>query len=260
MTRARGPGGFTLMEVLVGIVLLASFLAGVYTVVVGTLVAKRKIGEAAAVYTAGPRILDLVEKDLRAVYFHGVADGRAFKAKRESRAGAEVTDLDMVTTRNSKVSLEIDGRQVRSDVTEVGYRLRDSRDHPGLLELYRREQFFFDDKPTEGGQYYLVYDRVRAFTIDFFERPKEGETTSSRAKEDGVEAWDAEDKGELPFAARITLVLAPPPELSRGVEDDARQYRFVRWVLLPTAYDLPPEEDKGPAGPGGPGGPGRPGR
>jgi len=253
----RSAAGFTLVELLVGITLLAVFLAGVYTVAIGTLQAKRMIDETAAIYTAGPEILDLLDRDFRGAYLHGVADLKAMKAQRTSVGGTEVTILDLITTTNSKITKEVDDREVRSDITEVGYRLRRNEDFPGMMELYRREQFFFDDEPLKGGDYYLVYDRVRSLVIDFFEQEEEGRTTSSISAEEGKEGWDSEDAEGLPRAVRITLELAPPVELGADMETDERFYRFVRWVILPTAFDKAPsgDDDAGPdGGPGGPGG------
>jgi prepilin-type N-terminal cleavage/methylation domain-containing protein len=247
--------GFTLVEVLVGITLLAVFLTGVYTVAIGTLRAKQRIDETAAIYTAGPEILDLIDRDLRGAYFHGVAEMKAMKAQRTSVGGTEVTIIDFVTTTNSKISREVDDREVRSDVTEIGYRLRRNDDFPGLLELYRREQFFFDDDLLKGGDYYLVYDRVRSLTLDFFERPEDDATASSIAADEGKEEWDSEDQKGLPRAVRIVLELGPPAELTSDLENDERFYRFVRWVMLPTSFDREPPgaDDSGPgdSGPGG---------
>lgn len=258
MTQARPSrpeGGFTIMEITVGIVLLGLLLSGIYTVAIGTLKAKMKIDQLAAVNTAGPKILELVEMDLRGAYMHNVKDSKGLKAQRQSIGGTEVTLLDLITTTNSRLAEEVDDRMVRSDVTEIGYRLRRSDDLPGMLELYRREEFFFDDDPLKGGRYYLVYDRVRSFVIDFY-APPEDSTTSSIAKEEGVEQWDSEEEKVLPMAAKITLELGPPEEMTSDLENDERSYRFVRWVLFPTAYDAKPEEqDSGPAdGSGQPGG------
>ena len=250
MSRSRSESGFTLIEVLVGLALLSALLGGIYTVAVGSMVAKRTIQESAA----GPEILDLIERDLRAAYISGVKDRRAFKAQKQAVGGADVTILDLVTTTNSKVSVEIDKEWIRSDVTEVGYRMKTSSDFPDFLELYRREQFFFDDEPLAGGQYYLVYDRLISLKLTFFEAPDPNSTSSSRADTEGYEDWDTEDKeGKLPQAVKVVLVLASPPELLRPGAQDEAQYTFVRWVLLPNGFDKEPKAT-GDTDTGNPGG------
>lgn len=259
-TRVHRTPGFTLIELMVGITLLAVFLSGVYTVAIGTLQAKRMIDETASIYTAGPEILDLLDRDFRGAYFHGVKDMKAMKAQRTSISGTEVTILDLITTTNSKITKEVDDREVRSDITEIGYRLRRNEQFSGLMELYRREQFFFDGEPLKGGDYYLVYDRVKSLTMDFFEQEEEGKTTSSISSEEGKETWDSEEAEGLPRAVRIILELAPPVELGADMETDERFYRFERWVMLPNAFDKQPAgaDDTGPPNPGngdrGPGG------
>ena len=45
----RDERGLTLIEVLVGLVLLSSFIGGIYTVAIGTMEARKKIQEVAAV-------------------------------------------------------------------------------------------------------------------------------------------------------------------------------------------------------------------
>jgi type II secretion system protein J len=245
----KRTAGFTLIEVIVALALLGLLTVGAYTVAVGTMKAKIRINEASAVYTAGPTILDIVERDIRGAYLHGVRDLKALKAIRQSLGGAECTLLDLVTTTRSRTSQRVEDRDVRADVTEVGYRLRRSDLFADYLELYRREQFFFDDDLAHGGDYYLVYDRVKSFTVDFFEARGEEETVSSIARDEGKETWDSEDAKAFPQAARITVELGPPAEVSDDPSGDERTFRFVRWVMFPTAYDRKPPED--PEAPGG---------
>jgi prepilin-type N-terminal cleavage/methylation domain-containing protein len=247
----RREAGLTLIEVLVGLVLLSSFIAGIYTVVIGTMQARKKIQEISAVYTAGSEILDIIERDLRGAYFHGVKDGNAFAAKMDSVNGEKCSVVDLVTTTNSKNFVEVDGEYVRSDITEVGYRMKESDDFAGFAELYRREQPFFDEDPLKGGEYYLVYDRVLSMYMEFFEKPDdESSSTTIAAEETGEEDWDAAEKKALPYAARITLVLGAPPELAQNPGEDERRRTFVRWVLFPTAYDEEPkQDDQGPGNP-----------
>jgi len=252
----HGERGLTLIEVLVGLVLLSSFIGGIYTVAIGTMQALKKIQELSAIYTGGSEILDLIERDLRGTYFHGVKDLKALEAKTDSIGGEKSTAIDLVTTTNSKNFVKVEGKDeyVRSDVTEVGYRMRPSDNFAGFAELYRREQPFFDDEPLKGGDYYLVYDRVVSLLIEFFEKPEDdsASTSGSLAEESGEEEWDAADKKALPFAARITLTLGAPAEMADNPEEDERRYKFIRWVIFPTAYDeQPKQDDQGPGGPGG---------
>ena len=249
MTGPRsGERGLTLIEILVGLVLLSSFIAGIYTVAIGTMQARKKIQEVSAVYTAGSEILDLIEKDLRGAYIHGVKDKKAFAARMNTVNGEKCTVVDLVTTTNSKNYVEVGGEFVRSDVTEVGYRMKESDDFAGFAELYRREQPFFDDDPLKGGEYYLVYDRVVSMYMEFFEKPDEDSSSSSSAAEEtGEEEWESDAEKGLPFAARITLVLGDPAELADNPEKSDRRRKFIRWVIFPTAYDEEPKrDDKGP--------------
>ena len=52
--RRHGERGLTLIEVLVGLVLLSSFIGGIYTVAIGTMQALKKIQE---LYSRSPQLL-----------------------------------------------------------------------------------------------------------------------------------------------------------------------------------------------------------
>jgi len=84
-----------------------------------------------------------------------------------------------------------------SPLTEVGYACRVNDEDSDYLELWRREDYFVDDKPTDGGHYTLVYDRIRTFRLRYYPIPEEAQV------KEGLEEWDSGLKKGIPYAIRV---------------------------------------------------------
>lgn len=244
--RDRTPApGFTLVEVLVGALVLGIFISFVYGAVVSAFNVRTVVQTTTSAMAGGTVAVEFVARDLEGAFLLVQEGGPlGFKAEDE---GGDRTRLDFVTTLDSRGQEEVDGRMLRSDVTETGYRLREG---DGSFVLYRREQFGVDDKPLEGGDWYKVIDGVRQFTVDFYE----GDPTAEEGdeKEDALRAWDSKEKSKLPRSAKITLVIeGSSTNPSRA--DEVVEYSFTRWVVFPGAFDVAApaaEEEKKPEGGG----------
>ncbi len=234
--RRAAEAGFTLIEVLVGALVLGIFVAFVYGVVVSGFQVRDVIQRTTSALASGSVAVDLVARDLEAAFWRPVDELEAFRATHDDATGSRV---DFLTTTDSRRQDEIDHRLLRSDVTEVGYRVRD-----GIL--YRREDFAVDEKPLDGGDWFKVVAEVIEFRIDWFEKDPSSEGKDEEAET--LQAWDSKEKKRLPRSAKIVLVLrGKSTEPDRP--EDMVDYEFVRWVILPGADDREPQA---PApGPGG---------
>jgi len=238
----RGSPGFTLIEVLIGALILAVFVTFVYGAVVSAFQVRAVVQSTTSALARGTMAVEIVARDLEGAFVKPIEEGDAFKA--EDDAGRTV--LNFVTTTDSRRQEEFDRRLLRSDVTEVGYRCRQGE---GGLVLYRREQFGVDDRPLEGGDYYKVADAVKEFTIEWFEKDPSDE--GGDEDKDAEKSWDAKEKKKLPRSGKITLVLegrSTDPERS----EELVEYSFTRWVVLPGADDKEPKaQQPQQPGPGG---------
>jgi hypothetical protein len=160
---------------------------------------------------AGPAILGLIERDLRAILVYDRDARLALRLESRVVAGFEADSLDFLCTTDGLLPFREHANDPfrRGDINEVGYCLRPNPESEDFLELYRREGFGVDDKPFEGGQYALLYDRVKGFDIRAFD-------------EDGVDAEERESWGEengefvgLPARLEIELTLELAPRLVR---------------------------------------------
>jgi len=235
--------GFTLVEVVVGALVLGVFVSFVYGAVVSAFRVRNVIQSTTSAMARGTMAVEIVARDLEAAFYRPVEDNEFFKA--EEDGGRAI--LNFITTTDSRRQEEFDKRLLRSDVTEVGYKLRQSGDS---FTLYRREQFGVDDKPLEGGDYFKVVEAVKEFEIEWFEKdPSEEGGDEDR---DAAKTWDSKEKKKLPRCGKITLVIegrSSDPEKAEETVD----YRFTRWVVLPGADDKDPKTDAPPGGnpPGG---------
>ena len=227
---AAARRGFTLVEVLVTLLIVGWVMLAIAQMLEAARVSRDTIHNIQETQLAGPAIMDLVERDLRAVLVYGRQPVDLMRMNNRIVIGLDADGLDFVTSRDGLVGHELQQRIVRCDYNEVGYRLRPSPRDDDFLELYRRESFGIDAEPFDGGNYTFLQDRVRGFDIKVYE-------------EDGPDAqpldeWNANgDKLGLPLRLEITLTLELSPRVSREqlriAPVDKRLMTYKRIVRLP---------------------------
>jgi type II secretory pathway component PulJ len=239
----------TLLEVLVASALLAVFFVGIFGYLWSTIETRQEIERKAIPWAVGPAVLARMVEDLAHVLntpFN--EDEDVFKGSSEDK---DDPILDFVAAVPSRSSTEVEGEQVRAQVNEIGYRMRRSSIDSSLFALYRREDFGVDGDPSEGGRYFKLCDRVRSFKIDYFDEDP-GDPNGDGAE--GLESWDSRKEKKMPWALRITLVLAPNEDLVRDDEDTRPQDQtFTAYVPMRARLDAQPAQPKT-------GNPGQPGR
>jgi type II secretion system protein J len=200
MTRRTG---FTLVELMLAILILAILMTIIYGVVVSTVQAQRRIEEISESSEIGPAILTQIRSDLEAA-FVPVAGSKEeadqapdpFLAVDRKGSSGDRDRIDLLAAVPA-YGAEREGEDARfHTLNEVGYQVLDSREEPGVGILYRREDFGRDADPLRGGFLTEMYDRVQHFNLSFW---------------DG-ERWRAEwsvkkEQGRLPRAIRIDLRL-----------------------------------------------------
>jgi prepilin-type N-terminal cleavage/methylation domain-containing protein len=229
--------GFTLLEVMVAMLLAVIIMVTVHFALYGVLYARDSIDEELAGVEVGPTILDLIERDLMALHVYNVEGNRILHGVSQSLGGHDADQIDFLADVNSSVTrskLYDENDKTRSPVTEVGYRVRTNPDNQDFLELWRRQDFFVDNLPFEGGAYERVYSQIRRFHVGYYEKLDED-------KEE-VREWDVADKGMLPAAIVITLELEVEPRrdgVSYSLEEQRRRtYTYSRTIMPPRDADV----------------------
>lgn len=229
--------GFTLVEILLTLLLMAGIMVTVTQILTNARQVRDQIHNVQERQLIGPAILDLIERDLRALHVYNRLPEELLRVEDRVLAGLDADKLDFVSTTDSLVPFRRYEREKfrRSDLNEVGYRLRVSPASDDFLEIYRREDFGVDEEALEGGSFTLLHDRVKGFDIQIYD-------------EDGPEAepleeWSAnpddEERIGLPLRLEITLTLElQPRQISRSLRSDLREMTYVRTVRLPASLIL----------------------
>jgi prepilin-type N-terminal cleavage/methylation domain-containing protein len=232
---ARAVRGFTLIEVAVAITLLSLTMTFVYQILSNTI----RCRDATTEGLEGPKIdnaiTDQLIKDFRFLYWRPgqlPADG-GFWGRGTNLGDSD--RVDFITARTSRVAqLEESNSTVgNAPLVEVGYapRRNETAGKGRWIELWRRESYFVDDNPTEGGMYDLIYDKIRKFDLKYYNLPEE------RAKDDqGLDEWDSKLLHKIPYAVVLTLEY----DVREANDDNAEPQGKVRRILLLTpARDVP---------------------
>ena len=238
-----GERGFTLIELSVAIAILAMMVTFVYEILGNAVREKSDVREALEGPKVANAILDQVFKDFRFLYYRaGQLPGDAGFWGRDRRMGGGDADrVDFLTARTSRVATleDASGPQPDAPLAEVGYACRTSDAHPGLLELWRREDYAVDDDPTDGGTYSLVYDRIKSFDLRYYPLPEEN------TLKDGEAEWDSRLLKKVPYAIILTMHYYLKDVTDLRSKDPPEPQKVLRILLLKPARSLPADAGMG---------------
>lgn len=224
--------GFTLVEVLLTLVIMGSIMVMLAQILTVARTSRDTIHNIQETQLAGPAILDLIERDLRAISVFDRTRLNHLRVKNRVLAGLDGDSIDFVASAKSRVPVAIDERFARSPLCEIGYRLRVREDDDQFLELWRREQFGVDDDPYEGGDFQYLHERVKSLDVQCF-------------SEDGpdaepIEEWGTDRAEEfigLPARIEVTLTLELAPRIVNEqiliLGQDRRTLTYKRIIRLP---------------------------
>jgi len=250
--------GFTLLEILVATALFSLLMGAYYTAFANVLMLEEYARTQRAFSSVGPAILDLIEDDILSAYTHpNELAAYPFRGENDSLGSEPADRMQFVARRASIAQEEFFGRDnwVRSPVNEIGYRMGRGKSSMGdVRRLYRRESYYVDDSPLQGGNYYEVYDRMVSFDIQYVgyraeEETRTDELNMANQNLDKFESWDSEERKGLPSALIVTIVIEAPQITRDGGKNRdklavARSRRtFVRIIPLVQMDDVKPQEN-----------------
>jgi prepilin-type N-terminal cleavage/methylation domain-containing protein len=247
-----GARGFTLIEMTLAVTLFALLMSSYYVVLDRVMFLEEYARDQRAFGTLGPAIFDQIEDDLLCLYSHPRARAaQPLRGEDDSLASMAADSIDFVARRASIHQEEFfgDDRWVRSPINEVGYRL--ARGDPILGDvrrLFRRESYYVDGSPLQGGDFFEIYNRVVAFDITYAGYAVEEDERASQEdlgdhRLDKFESWDSEERNGFPTAVILTLTVEPPRMSAQKRDEESEESgrrTFVRIVRLPQAEDVIP--------------------
>ena len=188
-----GVSGFTLIEVMTAVTVMAVMATIAFTIVFGAVKRSRHIDQKVELSTEAASIVSLISEDLRGAFIReGVVP--FFTGTSRYRAEDPTDGVSLLTTAVVPVNPEIPA----GGVGEVEYSVLES---PNMtLILLRREEIPARAPFDEGGQEIEITDRLRSLDLTFSDG------------EDWFEKWDTEsdaehEAGRLPKQVGIVLVL-----------------------------------------------------
>jgi len=210
--------GFTLLEILLAIALVAIIMAVAYGIVVSTVQAAERIEETTLGTEIGPVILNQFRQDVEAAF---VPDQEKDWFVGQDRKGSS-GDRDRIDFVAGVTAFGADDSFAEAkfhNVNEIGWLVEDSRKNAGETVLYRREDYFTDDEPLKGGRMAALYDRVVAFDVTYWDGEK------------WVESWQSKaNNGKAPAAVKLVMILVIPDKTAEG---GVRRRTYSISVVLP---------------------------
>jgi general secretion pathway protein J len=215
----RNERGFTLIEVLIAVVLLAIISLLVYQSMGSAVGSKERFESRELTYRAANVFMDRLTRELATAVLYSNVEMLGVSANGEQVSksvfsGANNGDQDKLTfdtlshTRYLKDAKE-------SDLAEVTYWLEPQEEGGGLYVIKRRDKSPLDAEPGEKGTVTVLMDGVKELNFRFYDP----------AKTEYQDEWDTTKVdwvNRMPRAVEITLVLQDPAD-----EDNTLRFETV---------------------------------
>jgi general secretion pathway protein J len=210
--------GFTLIEILIAISILAIVLTTVYAAYTGTLRVVRDTEYGDDIYSMARVTLKRMTDDLESICTY--KDAFKFFSFQNQFDDQKFTDISFL----SSAHVSFDDIPSAGNA-RIGYFIREESDKENYLlirrdELFRGEEGEFTD--SEGDEGYIICDHIQSVTYTFYD-----------GKGNEYESWDSGSdttKDKAPTLVSIHLNMINP-------DDKDNPYRFMTTVRIPMAGD-----------------------
>ena len=209
MIHRSHTAGFTLVEVMVALALLATVTTAMWSTMATSFETKDRVLEINDRYHEGRQMMTRFSRELRMAFLRAEVpeEFREEEPAVITRFKGEDDELYFASTAH----LRIKSNTRESDQCEIAYFLKRGDRENGYRgkTLYRRESTRLDDDPEKGGYIYPVLDGVKTFELEYWDDEKE---IGSDAWQSDWDSHESEAEPLLPARIRITLELEDPQE------------------------------------------------
>lgn len=195
----KGLKGFTLLEVLVSVAILAIIMAAVYSAYTSNVEAIQMARENGQVQQMARIVLDQMSKDLESAISELPVPSENVQlgliGKTEEGEGKRLDRIDFTTLTH----ITLNDQDPSTDLCAVGYRVVQDAEQENVLVLTRRDNLTPGNDLTEGGDIQEMARNVVEFKITY---------VNSQGEE--LDSWNSEESGaasQLPVLIKIRLVL-----------------------------------------------------
>jgi type II secretion system protein J len=195
----KGLKGFTLLEVLVSVAILAIIMAALYSAYTSNVEAIQIARENGQVEQMARIVLDQMSKDLESAISELPVPSENVQlgliGKTEEGDGNRLDRIDFTTLTH----LALNDQGPSTDLCEVGYRIVQDAEQQNILVLLRRDERSPDEDFTEGGNIQEMARNVVEFKITY--QNSQGEEL------DNWNSAQSDAASQLPVLIKIRLVL-----------------------------------------------------
>lgn len=199
--------GFTLIEVLLAIAILATLVVSVMGVMTSNLNLRNKSTKMTETHQMASMTLRRITGELASAFY--VSD-----LSEELAQNREIRYRTIFEGERDEISFTTMGYMQRfsdeaaGDQAEITYRLENRRDRNGRSRsvLVRREQAPIDDRPERGGRVSVVLENVKSIRFEYWDPDRE------IGGDAWVDQWDVkrDDEERLPSRVKVTLEVEHP--------------------------------------------------
>jgi prepilin-type N-terminal cleavage/methylation domain-containing protein len=212
--------GFTLIEILIAISILAIVLTTVYAAYTGTLRIVRDTEYGDDIYSMARVTLKRMTDDLESICTY--KDSFKFFSFEKQFDDQKFTDISFL----SSAHVSFDDTPSAGNA-RIGYFIRKGSDKEDYVlirrdELYRAEEGGFNDSNSDSDKGYIICDHIQSIAYTFYD-----------GNGNEYETWDSGSdttKDKAPTLVSIHLNLKNP-------DDKDNPYRFMTTVRIPMAGD-----------------------
>lgn len=224
MKRMRSSSGFTLIEVMVAVAIMAVIMALLWSSTSQSLSSKERIENRDMVFHAGGVAMRKISEDLEMAFLARTLQqpqpGQAVPSPAEAAApgvepfksffiGKDNGDADSVSM-TSFAHLRLFKDSKEADQCKVAYEVVQSGDEPGRMDLVRREDVWLDTTTDVKGDPVVLAEGIKAFNLEYYDQRK-GEW---------VKGWNTEQQdwqGRLPLSVRVSMTFPDPGDPEREI-------------------------------------------
>jgi general secretion pathway protein J len=185
--------GFTLLEIMISIGILVVILTIVYNTFNSSIRAFTTIDDYGDAYGEARFVLNRMSEEIGSIYFSGENPKTGLLGEDKDEDDLPFDSLHFTSL--SHIRWVKDSRE--SELCEIGYYLETDREREKTF-LFRREDWNVDGALEEGGITLELAEEIDGLNFRYYDG------------EEWVDDWDSEEKGGLPKAIEVVLLVEDP--------------------------------------------------
>ena len=223
--RERNESGFTLIEIMLALAILATLMALTWGTVTSSFRFRRATLDKFDRYRTVQQAMDRMTREISMAFVTNIGQVATNDQGEVNYLTGFFGDNDEISF-TSLAHVRTIADEAASEQCEISFRLENQRGEDGDMHqnLVRREDSTIDDEPEEGGTLYPMLRDVERIRFEYWDSSRE------IADEAWVDQWDAvnDHDGQLPSRVRITLEVQDPLIERRTLEFSTQTEIFLQ--------------------------------